>query len=180
MHFCRLPKNKLSLNANSSVFALIFVVLLMYVDVLAQSVSQSSAVTPDFWLKSETGKFVNVAEQKSKVVFINFWATTCIPCKTEMQTINLLHLHFKDDTNILVLPVDLDHDFPASTEFMHVNKLDLTVYTTAGVVPEAWFHGVLPTTIVIDRNGHMALYHEGDSDYSSKKFIAFVDSLRRN
>jgi len=95
-----------------------------------------------------------------------------------MPTINLLRQHFKGDTDLLVLPVDLDNNLPSSTRFMKDNRLQLTVYTAAGVVPKELFKGVLPTTVII-ANSKIAMYREGESDYSSKAFIALIDSLRK-
>src|ERR1700744_3938209 len=42
----------------------------------------------DFLLISSAGKTINIAEQKGKVLFINFWAASCVPCMTEMPSIN--------------------------------------------------------------------------------------------
>ena len=132
-----------------------------------------------FLLKNENGKIINVAKQKGKVVFLNFWALSCVPCKEEMPTINQLSSHFKADTNILILPVDLDNDLANSPGYIKEKGFGLTVYYAASQVPEAFFHGQLPTTVVIDKNGKIALFHEGQDDYSTKKFIAYIDELRK-
>jgi thiol-disulfide isomerase/thioredoxin len=139
-----------------------------------------AAKQPAFKLKSESGKVINVGEQKGKIVFLNFWATTCIPCKVEMPTINKLQQHFAIDTNVLILPIDLDNNLPASTGFMHSHGLSLKVYTATGALQQDYFRGLLPTTVVLGKDGKMCMFHEGDSDYSTKAFISFMDSLRTN
>lgn len=134
---------------------------------------------PTLLLKSQNGNLIQVDKQKGKVVFINFWATTCVPCKVEMPTIDRLRIRFANDTNVLILPVDLDNNLPASTGFMQTNGLGLAVYTAAGPVPSSYFRGVLPTTLVIDKAGNLARLSEGESDYSTSLFAAYIDSLSK-
>ena len=128
-------------------------------------------------LKSEQGKIINIAEQKGKVVFINFWALSCIPCKAEMPTINQLAGHFKNDTNIVILPVDVDNTLAASRAYMSDKGFGLAIYFIASPVPEILFHGQLPTTVVIDKNGKIALFREGEDNYGTKEFIDYMDKL---
>ena len=132
-----------------------------------------------FLLKSETGKTINVAQQKGKILFLNFWALSCIPCKAEMPSINELSLRFGNDTNVLIMPIDLDQDMVKSPRYMTEKGYRLTVYYAASQVPEAFFHGAIPTTVVIDKHGRIALFHEGQDDYGMKKFIDYIDELRK-
>ncbi|MBI3329132.1 MAG: redoxin domain-containing protein [Nitrospinae bacterium] len=46
---------------------------------------------PDFTLPTLSGETVHLADLRGKVVLLNFWATWCIPCRTEMPTIEALH-----------------------------------------------------------------------------------------
>ncbi|MBW2602529.1 MAG: redoxin domain-containing protein, partial [Deltaproteobacteria bacterium] len=41
---------------------------------------------PDFTLVDRKGKTWNLAQLKGQVVFVNFWATWCLPCLTEMPS----------------------------------------------------------------------------------------------
>ena len=133
---------------------------------------------PYFLVKTAEGKTINIAAQKGKVVFLNFWALSCIPCKEEMPGINALREHYKNDTNVLVIPVDLDKN-ANSIKYMREQGYGLTVYTSASVVPQTLFRGVLPTTVVIDKNGKIVLYQEDKGDYGSKEFWGFMDGVRR-
>lgn len=131
----------------------------------------------DLLLKNENGNTINIGALKGKVVFLNFWALSCVPCKTEMPTINRLQEHFKANTNIVILPVDLGNTMPASTQYMRDNGFGLTVYYAAGPVPANLFGGELPTTAVIDKNGKIIFFKEGEDDYGSKKFFDLIEKL---
>src|ERR1700693_2567096 len=71
-------------------------------EVLVKSVGTAA---PDFSLTSLEGKEVKLSQFKGKVVLLNFWATWCIPCRSEMPTIELLHREYKDK-GLIVLGID--------------------------------------------------------------------------
>ncbi len=160
----------------SSALPVILLLALLSTKGIARPDTTSKTVS-DLWVKSETEKTINIAAQKGKVVFINFWALSCVPCKEEMPTINKLHERFKADTNILIVPIDLDNTLAQSTKYMREQGFGLTVYTAVGVVPKELFRGELPTTVVIDKHGKIVLFKEGKGDYGSKEFILNLDSL---
>ncbi len=135
------------------------------------------AQSANFLVKNEQGKVINTAAQKGKVIFLNFWALSCAPCKAEMRTIDQLREHFKNDSNVLILPVDVDSDLPNSTAFMQQHGYSLHIYTIGGVVSQDYFHGILPTTLVIGKDGKVAFFTEGGNDYGSKAFFDFMEGL---
>lgn len=51
---------------------------------------------PDFTLSNLEGKEVKLSQFKGKVVLLNFWASWCVPCRSEMPAIELLHRECKD------------------------------------------------------------------------------------
>src|SRR4051794_4166692 len=52
---------------------------------------------PEFQLKSiEDGKIINSADLKGKVVVVDFWATWCVPCRSEIPEYNKLREKWKD------------------------------------------------------------------------------------
>ena len=120
---------------------------------------------------------MNIADLKGSVVFINFWALTCIPCRQEMPTINKLVAHFKDNKDVVILPVSLDYNFTTTYAFMKEQGLALNVYSPSGVVPDALFQGILPTTVVIDKQGKIVFNKQEEGDYGTDSFIKFVEGL---
>ncbi len=59
-------------------------------------------------------------------------------------------------------------------------KYELPVYRVESEVPEQIFSGSLPTTIIFDKQGRLALHHEGTADYTDKKIVDFLNKLSRS
>src|SRR5690625_6200727 len=50
---------------------------------------------PDFTLKTNTGENLRLAEQRGKVVMVNFWASWCAPCRQEMPFLDELYQRYE-------------------------------------------------------------------------------------
>ena len=123
------------------------------------------------------GEIVQLSQFRNKVIFINFWATWCPPCRAEMPSIEKLHLKFKDDKNFVLLMVDMDDDYPQSKKFMDKKKFNMPVFTPVSSIPKNMFTGSLPTTIVVNKAGQIVFRHEGAGDYSNTKFLEYISQL---
>ncbi|MDT4840301.1 Thiol-disulfide oxidoreductase ResA [compost metagenome] len=128
--------------------------------------------------KNVNGEEVNLAEFNGKVIFINFWATWCPPCLAEMPSIDKLHKQFATDKEVVFLMVDADGNFEKSQAYMDRKKYKMPVFAIADNLPEAIFKGSLPTTVVFDKMGRLSYHGEGAADYSSAKFIDFINKLK--
>ncbi|WP_345947736.1 TlpA disulfide reductase family protein [Mucilaginibacter sp. PAMB04274] len=141
------------------------------------TVAGSANTAPSLLLKDQFGKTINIKDEKGKVLFINFWATWCPPCRAEMPSINELYARYKNNPKVMILEVDADNDFSKSVPFMKDNKFQLTVYNTASAMPEGFLGNALPTTVIIDKSGTVAARHEGGADYTDKAFYSYFDGL---
>jgi thiol-disulfide isomerase/thioredoxin len=126
--------------------------------------------------KDAKGKIISLADFKGKVVFLNFWATWCPPCLAEMPSVNRFYEQFKDKDVIFIM-VDADSDFVKAQAYMDRKQYKLPVYAVASDLPKNIFKGTLPTTIVFDRQGRISFQGEGAANYSSKKFVGFIEEL---
>lgn len=129
---------------------------------------------PDIQFKDGTGIPVSLNSLKSKVVFINYWATWCPPCIAEMPKVNELYKKFRNDPKVTFLLVDVDNDLPKAKAFMLKNGYDLPLYTQISNVPETLLDGTIPTTLVFGKDGKLIYKHSGAADYSSEKFEEFI------
>ncbi|MET3500257.1 thiol-disulfide isomerase/thioredoxin [Mucilaginibacter rubeus] len=132
---------------------------------------------PDIQFKDATGNTISLSTLKSKVVFINYWATWCPPCIAEMPKVNELYKKFRNDPKVAFLLVDVDNDLPKAKNFMLKNNYDLPLYIQMSNVPGTLLDGTIPTTLVFDKEGMLIYKHSGAADYSSEEFEKFMRNL---
>jgi len=130
-----------------------------------------------FLYTTQDGKTANISELKGKVVFINFWASWCPPCRAEMPSIAALYQKLQKDERFVFLLINEDDDPQKAIDYLEKNNFNLPIYKQAGEVPKAIFSGTLPTTIVIDKEGKIVLKKEGIGGYDSDSFIKQLNDL---
>ncbi|WPQ63076.1 TlpA disulfide reductase family protein [Chitinophaga sancti] len=132
---------------------------------------------PDVTFMDENGNAVSLKSLKGKVVFINFWATWCPPCRHEMPSINKLKQSFTGNDNIVFLMVIIDGNIKKSKAFMKKNKYDLSVYIPNSEIPGNFLGSAIPTTVILARNGDMIARIEGGRDYTSPEITKALNEL---
>jgi peroxiredoxin len=79
---------------------------------------------PDFTLKGEDGRPIKLSDYRGKLVFLNFWATWCLPCVEEMPEMEKLNKTFKD-RKFQMLAVSVDTDWDVVKQFYKAHNLTI-------------------------------------------------------
>lgn len=111
-------------------------------------------VAPDFELKDLSGKMVKLSDFRGKAVVLNFWATWCPPCKTEIPWFEDLQNKYGNQ-GLAVVGVALDDSSDADiAQFAKDMKMNYPVLLGKEETSDL-YGGVeaLPTTFYIDRSG---------------------------
>ena len=109
----------------------------------------------DFTLKTLDGKDVSLSDYQGKIVFLNFWATWCPPCRGEMPSMEQLYQKFKDK-DFVMLAVDLREDKDAVEKFIEEYKLNFPVLLDSkGKVGRTYMVTNIPTTYLISNQGNL-------------------------
>jgi peroxiredoxin len=133
---------------------------------------------PDFTLPALGGNTVRLSDYRGKVVFLNFWATWCAPCREEMPYMDYLYQGLKGrDFEMLAVSIDtkgadLVQSFVTSYHltFPVLLDADQRVYRLYGLT------GV-PETFVINKKGDIILEVIGPRDWTRKPWLDYFDGI---
>lgn len=133
---------------------------------------------PNFVLENLDGKKVEIKKLKGKVVFINFWATWCGPCKEEMPSIEALHQQFKEkDFIFLTISVDYAGLSPVK-EFIKKHPYTFPVLLDPKCKILDLYQGIrIPATFIIDKKGILIGKVFGPKNWKSPEVISLLDQL---
>jgi len=110
-------------------------------------------MAPDFALTDLEGNPFRLSDLRGKVVFINFWATWCPPCRAEMPEIEAIYQEYKDK-GVVVIGVDVLETEDEVRQFVQRGGYSWTfVIDKTGEVAASYGIAAIPTSFFIDREG---------------------------
>lgn len=143
---------------------------------------KADPIAPDFTLKDIQGNSVNLSDYKGKVVFLNFWASWCPPCKSELPDFNKASEELNKGTDAVILAINATNGYNGETpdrvkKFVKDNNITMKVLLDEKD-DASMQYGVssLPTTFVIRKDGTVYGYQVGPMSY--KKIMELVDELK--
>jgi thiol-disulfide isomerase/thioredoxin len=118
-------------------------------------------LAPDFKLKEFAGEELTLEASRGKVVFLNFWATWCGPCREEIPELIALQNRYKDRLQIIGLVVD-DDDENEIRKVIASEGINYPV-ALADTDTRLAYGGIaaLPTVFVINTEGRVVQKHVG-------------------
>ncbi len=136
-------------------------------------------VAPDFELPDLTEQDVRLSDYRGKVVFLNFWATWCKPCKEEMPSMEVLYRQFKDD-GLVVLAVSIDRVTTKDDIPPFVKSMDLSfpvLIDSWGQTDKRYKLMGVPETYIIDQEGVLREKIIGPRDWTRLDNLQVVTQL---
>lgn len=121
-----------------------------------QSGDVSRRLAPDFSLRDVNGVEYSLRDYRGKVVFVNFWATWCGPCRREIP--DLIELQEEHEGDLVILGVSLDREGAAKVKpFVEMMEIPYPILVDGDEVAGRFgpFNSI-PMTFVVDRDGRIA------------------------
>lgn len=135
------------------------------------------APTPALELPDLDGRPWKLAEQRGRVVVLNFWATWCPPCREEMPSLELMAQRHEAD-GLLVMAVNFKEGGTTIRRFMEQEAMSLPVLRDAdGAAARAFGARVFPSTVLIGRDGRAAFSVIGAADWTGEPARGWVRTL---
>ncbi len=136
-----------------------------------------SEATPPLETVDLQGQGVRLADLKGRAVLLNFWASWCEPCRTEMPTLQDLPALLGED-RLAVIALNFKEPPQRVQRFVSQTSLVLPVWLDPlGEHAKAWGVRVFPTTVLIDRHGRARERVRGEVDWSSAEALTWVEQL---
>ena len=112
-------------------------------------------MVPDVEFQTLAGKPFRLKELQGQVVLLNFWATYCIPCREEIPALNALQ-HELQPQGLKIVGASLDDNADGVNAYQQeVAKFEYEVLIGGSDAKVKFQQSVLPTTYLIDRQGHI-------------------------
>lgn len=122
-----------------------------------QGTVQAGQLAPVFTLTTFDGDQIPLADQKGKVVVVNFWASWCKPCEQEAADMEQAWRLYKDRGDVVFLGVDYVDTEPEARGYLE--KFDITYPNGPDLrtkISQAFRIRGVPETYIIGKNGELA------------------------
>jgi len=114
----------------------------------------------DFDLPTDEGN-ITLSSLKGQVVYVDFWASWCAPCRKSFPWMNEMHSKYASQ-GLKIIGISLDGTQESAQKFLKkVPALFTVAYDTEGNTADAYNVQVMPTSYLIDRQGNLLFTHKG-------------------
>ena len=149
-------------------------------EVAALRTATNPELLTDIAFKGPDGAEASLADFNGRTVLVNLWATWCVPCRTEMPTLdNLEGALGGEDFSVVAINIDLNNPDRARAFFeeIGVNHLDFYSDSDARVFSRLKGRGLafgLPVTLLLDKNGCRIASIDGPAEWDSEDAKALI------
>jgi thiol-disulfide isomerase/thioredoxin len=163
-------------NTFSSIKLKVIFLLLNFVLPIVVFALDKGDKAPEFILVSATGENISLDSFRGNYIYLDFWASWCVPCRESLPWITSLT---KEITNIplKVITINLDEDWDSAQKLLSELKIQsLNVLRDSnGTTPEKYKVKTMPTSFVIDPAGKIIARIDGFTD---KEKVVVTDLLK--
>ncbi|MDX1696215.1 MAG: TlpA disulfide reductase family protein [Ketobacteraceae bacterium] len=166
----------MKLLSGSLSFLLLALTLAFSQGAMAAKVGQQA---PEITLPDRNGKTVKLSDFRGQVVMVNFWASWCQPCRTEMPLIEDLYQKFKK-IGFVVLAVNVDEEPENGKKMLKEVPVSFpVVFDSKNQMIEKYGVQAMPSTYMVDRKGVIREVHRGYKPGDEADYEQYIRKLLR-
>ena len=130
----------------------------------AASAASIDDTAPSFVLPRAEGTTIALADLRGRVVYVDFWASWCGPCRRSFPWMNEIQQRYAGK-GLTVVAINVDAKREDAERFLRQYPAKFAVvYDASGATPRAYDVKAMPSSYLIDRNGKIARIEHGFLD----------------
>jgi peroxiredoxin len=135
-------------------------------------------LAPDFSLPDNRQEMLSLKSLRGKVVLLNFWASWCGPCQSEMPSLEALFQKYRD-RGLVILGVSMDDEgWPAINQFLQQVPVTFPIVNDQNQsVSDLYQTYRVPETYLIDTQGRIVDKFVGPQDYNQEVFFKKLERI---
>jgi len=119
----------------------------------------------------------DLSAYKGKVVYLDFWASWCGPCKLSFPYMGRLSRRYSSE-DLVIITDNLDHDIAKAQLFLdEANSRIPVIFDSKGVLATRFNVHDMPTSVLIDREGKVRYIHKGFFQDKEDEYTSHVREL---
>jgi len=146
------------------------------IDKIKKEITSKLKKVSDFELSLIDGSKFKYTENKRKIVVINFWATWCGPCISEIPELNELVENFKDNKDVIFLAIT-DEDKKTVEDFLKKQKFLYKLGINGKEVRREFKVYAFPTHFIIDKKGRIVFKQIGYIEGTGERLKSKIEEL---
>ena len=140
------------------------VLLAMFLATPLAQAADAGQPAPAFALPTAKGEVVALEKLRGKIVYVDFWASWCGPCRRSFPWMNEMQGKY-GPLGFVVVAINVDKKRSDAERFLVQNPAEFTVvYDEAGNTPAAYGVKGMPSSYLIDARGNVSLVERGFLD----------------
>jgi peroxiredoxin len=160
---------------------LVFCLFIFSLSLLAQdefTLVKEGQKAPDFSFSTENGQAKKLSDLKGKVVWINFFATWCGPCRQELPHLQKeVYDKLKSNKSFELIILGREHSWEEINKFKTDNKYNMPFYPDNGrKVFSLYAKQNIPRNFIIDKEGKVVVSSTG---FTEKEFEEIVEKVEK-
>ena len=122
---------------------------------------------PPFALPNAAGETITLDRLRGKVVYVDFWASWCSPCRRSFPWMNTMNRLYRDK-GLAIIAINVDKKRADADRFLAETPAEFSVlYDPPGATPAAYAVKGMPSSYLIDANGKVVAVEVGFRDENS-------------